>query len=566
MLTGVAPDLTYTPNADFFGADSFTFSASDGDLTSGEATIAIDVTGVNDAPVATAGVAATSEDTLATITLTGSDVENDPLTFTVGTAPANGVLTGVAPDLTYTPNADFFGADSFTFSASDGDLTSGEATIAIDVTGVNDAPAATAGVAATSEDTSATITLTGSDVENDPLTFTVGTAPANGVLTGVAPDLTYTPNADFFGADSFTFSASDGDLTSGEATIAIDVTGVNDAPAATAGVAATSEDTLATITLTGSDVENDPLTFTVGTAPANGVLTGVAPDLTYTPNADFFGADSFTFSASDGDLTSGEATIAIDVTGVNDAPAATAGVAATSEDTSATITLTGSDVENDPLTFTVGTAPANGVLTGVAPDLTYTPNADFFGADSFTFSASDGDLTSGEATIAIDVTGVNDAPAATAGVAATSEDTLATITLTGSDVENDPLTFTVGTAPANGVLTGVAPDLTYTPNADFFGADSFTFSASDGDLTSGEATIAIDVTGVNDAPTASPQSLTTPEQSPLDIVLVGNDVEGDTLTFTVVSQPLNGILAGVAPNLTYTANATSLAPIASRSR
>ena len=71
MLTGVAPDLTYTPNADFFGADSFTFSASDGDLTSGEATIAIDVTGVNDAPVATAGVAATSEDTLATITLTG---------------------------------------------------------------------------------------------------------------------------------------------------------------------------------------------------------------------------------------------------------------------------------------------------------------------------------------------------------------------------------------------------------------------------------------------------------------------------------------------------------------
>ena len=60
---------------------------------------------------------------------------------------------------------------------------------------------------------------------------------------------------------------------------------------------------------------------------------------------------------------------------------------------------------------------------------------------------------------------------------------------------------------------------------------------------------------MNDAPTASPQSLTTPEQSPLDIVLVGNDVEGDTLTFTVVSQPLNGILAGVAPNLTYTANA-----------
>ena len=306
------------------------------------------MTGVNDAPVATAGVAGTSEDTSTSITLTGSDAENDPLTFTVVNGPANGVLTGAAPDLTYTPTADFYGADSFTFSASDANLTSGEATIAIDVTGVNDAPVATAGVTGTSEDTPASITLTGSDAENDPLTFTVVNGPANGVLTGAAPDLTYTPTADFYGADSFTFTASDADLTSGEATIAIDVTGVNDVPVATAGVAGTSEDTPASITLTGSDAENDPLTFTVVNGPANGVLTGAAPDLTYTPTADFFGADSFTFTTSDADLTSGEATIAIDVTGVNDVPVATAGVAATSEDTPASITLTGSDAENDP--------------------------------------------------------------------------------------------------------------------------------------------------------------------------------------------------------------------------
>ena len=89
------------------------------------------MTGVNDAPVATTAVATTSEDTSTSITLTGSDAENDPLTFTVVNGPANGVLTGAAPDLTYTPTADFYGADTFTFTTSDADLTSGEATIAI---------------------------------------------------------------------------------------------------------------------------------------------------------------------------------------------------------------------------------------------------------------------------------------------------------------------------------------------------------------------------------------------------------------------------------------------------
>ena len=221
--SGSIRSLSFQPLTDANGTATFTITADDGSAVNNVSiqSFTVTVNVVNDAPVATAGAAPTAEDTSISITLTGSDVENDPLTFTVGTAPANGVLTGVAPDLTYTPNADFFGADSFTFTASDGDLTSGEATIAIDVTGVNDAPVATAGVAATSEDTSASITLTGSDVENDPLTFTVGTAPANGVLTGVAPDLTYTPNADFFGVDSFTFTASDEDLTNGEATIAI---------------------------------------------------------------------------------------------------------------------------------------------------------------------------------------------------------------------------------------------------------------------------------------------------------------------------------------------------------
>ena len=183
------------------------------------------------------------------------------------------------------------------------------------------------------------------------------------------------------------------------------------------------------------------------------------------------------------------------------------------------------------------TQPANGTLSGVAPNLTYTPDANFNGADSFTFTASDASLTSAAATISITVNPGNDAPTATAQSVSTAEDTALPITLTGTDPESDPLTFTVVTQPANGTLSGVAPNLTYTPDPNFNGADSFTFTASDASLTSAAATISITVNPGNDAPTATAQSVSTAEDTALPITLTGTDPESDPLTFTVVTQP-----------------------------
>ena len=74
------------------------------------------------------------------------------------------------------------------------------------------------------------------------------------------------------------------------------------------------------------------------------------------------------------------------------------------------------------------------------------------------------------------------------------------ITLTGSDVDGDPLTFSVATNPAHGTLSGTAPNLTYTPTAGYIGPDSFTFRASDGQATSAPAAVDISVTHVNHAP------------------------------------------------------------------
>ncbi len=554
ILSGAPPNLTYTPNANFNGSDSFTFNANDGSSNSAPATVSITVTAVNDAPVATAQAVTATEDTPQPITLAATDVEGDPLTFTAG-APTNGTLSGTAPNLTYTPNANFNGADSFTFTANDGQVDSAPATVSITVTAVNDAPVATAQAVTATEDTPQPITLAATDVEGDPLTFTAG-APTNGTLSGTAPNLTYTPNANFNGADSFTFTANDGQVDSAPATVSITVTAVNDAPVATAQAVTATEDTPQPITLAATDVEGDPLTFTAG-APTNGTLSGTAPNLTYTPNANFNGADSFTFTANDGQVDSAPATVSITVTAVNDAPVATAQAVTATEDTPQPITLAATDVEGDPLTFTAG-APTNGTLSGTAPNLTYTPNANFNGADSFTFTANDGQVDSAPATVSITVTAVNDAPVATAQAVTATEDTPQPITLAATDVEGDPLTFTAG-APANGTLSGTAPNLTYTPNLNFNGSDSFTFTANDGTVDSAPATVSITVSSVNDPPVATAQAVTATEDTPQPITLAATDVEGDPLTFTA-GAPANGTLSGTAPNLTYTPNANYNGP------
>ena len=184
--------------------------------------------------------------------------------------------------------------------------------------------------------------------------------------------------------------------------------------------------------------------------------------------------------------------------------------------------------------------------------MTYTPAADYNGTDSFTYKANDGTLDSNEVTVTITVTAVNDAAVADAKTVTTDEDTPVGIILTGSDVDGDTLTFSIVTPPTQGMLSGTSPNLTYTPAADYNGTDSFTYKANDGTLDSNEATVTITVTAVNDAPVAEAKTVTTDEDTPVGIILTGSDVDGDTLTFSIVTPPTQGMLSGTSPNLTYT--------------
>lgn len=545
-LSGTAPNVTYTPAADYVGTDSFTFKVSNGYRESLPATVDLTVTAVNDLPIANAQSVTTAEDTSVAITLTGSDLES-PVTFAVTTQPAHGTLTGTAPNLTYAPAANYFGSDSFTFEVRDGTATTA-ATVSLTVTSVNDLPAANALSVTTAEDTSIGFVLSGTDVES-PLAYIVTALPAHGTLSGTAPNLSYTPAANYVGPDSITFKVNDGTVDSATALVSITVTPVNDTPIASSMLLTVPEDGTLPITLVASDVES-AVTYTLLSMPANGTLTGTAPNLTYKPAANFFGADGFTFSVSDGALTSTVATVAITVTSVNDAPIAHPQTLTVLAVTPKAIVLTGSDTESGPLTYSIVTPPAHGTLTGTPPNITYTSTAGFSGIDTFTFKVNDGGLDSPPATVSVSVTHV---PVVTSQNLTTAEDTPLPLVLTASDADGGPLAYTIVTPPARGTLSGTAPNLTYTPAADYVGTDSFTFRVSDGLYTSTIATIALTITPVEDAPIAVTETVSVWEDSvDAPITLRGTDAEGDPITFTLLSSPTHGTLSGTAPNFRYT--------------
>jgi VCBS repeat-containing protein len=543
----INPDgsYTYTPDAGFNGADSFTVTVSDGNGGTVLVTIPVTVTPVNDVPVASAPPATTAEDTPVNGQITASDADGDPLTYAVTTPPANGVVT-VNPDgsYTYTPNANFNGPDSFTVTVSDGNGGTALVTIPVTVTPVNDAPVASAPPATTPEDTPVSGQIAASDPDGDPLAYAVTTAPTHGSVT-VNPDgsYTYTPNAGFNGADSFTVAVSDGNGGTTLVVIPVTVTAVNDVPVASAPPATTAEDTPVGGQITASDADGDPLTYAVTTPPTNGIVT-INPDgsYTYTPNANFNGADSFTVTVSDGNGGTALVTIPVTVTPVNDAPVASAPPATTPEDTPVSGQVAASDADGDPLTYAVTTAPTHGsVMLNPDGSYTYTPDANFNGADSFTVTVNDGNGGTTLVVVPVTVTPVNDVPAASAPPATTAEDTPVNGQVTASDADGDPLTYAVTTPPVNGVVT-VNPDgsYTYTPNANFNGADSFTVTVSDGNGGTVLVTIPVTVTPVNDAPVASAPPASTTADRPVGGQVTATDVDGDPLTYAVTTAPTHG--------------------------
>jgi DNA/RNA endonuclease G (NUC1) len=228
--------------------------------------------------------------------------------------------------------------------------------------------------------------------------------------------------------------------------------------------------------------------------------------------------------------------------------------ASTQEDTAVEITLEAARPDADPITFSIVSEPTNGSLGTIgAPSctdyacsatVTYTPNSNYQGSDSFTFKVSDGTNDSNTSTVTITVNSVNDDPDAVDDEATVAEDSGANtinVRANDSDVDGDTLTVTAVTQGANGsvAITNGGADVSFTPNANYFGPDSFTYTVEDGNGGSDTATVNVTVTNVNDAPvltSSAAVSLIWPANS--NLVNVGltasaTDEEGETVTIQV---------------------------------
>jgi hypothetical protein len=520
----------------------------------------------NHAPVAVADTYSVLEDNVLTVpALTGvlandTDADSDPLTSVLVTNAANGnVVLNTDGSFTYTPNANFNGADSFTYKANDGISDSAPVTVTLNVTSVNDAPSGTDKLITTLEDTSYTFTASDfgfTDPNDSPanalLAVKITTLPAAGTLldNGVAVTpgqsvsaadiagglLTFAPaaNANGAGYANFTFQVQDNggtanggvDLDQSPNTITFNVTSVNDAPSGADKLITTLEDTSYTFTASDfgfTDPNDSPanalLAVKITTLPAAGTLldNGVAVTpgqsvsaadiagglLTFAPaaNANGAGYANFTFQVQDNggtanggvDLDASPNTITFNVTSVNDAPSGADKLITTLEDTSYTFTASDfgfTDPNDSPanalLAVKITALPAAGTLldNGVAVTpgqsvsaadiagglLTFAPaaNANGAGYANFTFQVQDNggtangglDLDASPNTITFNVTSVNDAPAGADDIVTTLQNTPYTFAASDfgfTDPNDSPadalLAVKISTLPAAGTLT-----------------------------------------------------------------------------------------------------------------
>ena len=583
---------SYSPNADWNGSDSFTVTITDDAGNSSTQVISVTVTPVVDI---TNDSLTTNEDTaISANVLTGTNgatadsFEGTPILTSV-TQGANGSVTFLADGtVTYTPNANFNGTDSFTYTITSGGVTE-TATVTVTVTAVNDPTSITGGTSGSgNEDTTLTGTLTATDSDglSDGTVFSVSANATNGTASiDPATGLwSYTPTADWNGADSFTVTITDDAGNTSTQVISVTVTPVVDL---TNDSLTTNEDTaISANVLTGTNgatadnFEGTPVLTSV-TQGANGSVTFLADGtVTYTPNANFNGPDTFTYTITSGGVTE-TATVNVTVTAVNDPTVVTGGTSGTgNEDTTVTGTLTATDSDglSDGSVFSVSANATNGTASiDPATGLwSYTPNSDYNGSDSFTVTITDDAGNSSTQVISVTVTAQNDGPTLMTNTGSTvaegGTDTLDSSELAVTDVDNTAaqLLYTIGTGPAYGRLElttapGVsattftqadiaANQLVYVHDGSETTSDSFTFTVSDGaGGTVSTTTLTLTITPVNDTPT-----ITSGGAGPTATINVLENVSAVTIVTAadvdLPAQALTYTISGGADQARFTIN------------
>ncbi|RLE39908.1 hypothetical protein DRZ77_03375, partial [Candidatus Woesearchaeota archaeon] len=385
-------------------------------------------------PVAANDTAITDEDTVVIINISGNDYDTDGTLNLSSIVIINPTIHGniiVNPNGTvkYTPNPNYYGYDEFNYTIEDDDgAISNVANVFITILPVNDAPIANDDFVSLNEDSYAIIDVLAndSDVEDGiPELNDIISQPSHGIAT-INPNgtITYEPDENYYGSDSFVYEVIDSDGATDTATVYISILPVNDPPVANDDYYTTDEDTALVVSAPGilandTDVDGDELHAILISNPSHGSLVlNENGSFVYTPDEDYNGMDGFTYVANDGSLNSNVATVYITILPVNDTPIANDDSYATDEDNTLTVNAPGVlgndyDADGDALTAELVSNPSHGSLSfNSNGSFTYIPDVNYYGTDSFTYKAYDGFAYSNIATVTITILPINDAPVA----------------------------------------------------------------------------------------------------------------------------------------------------------
>ena len=597
QITGTLGTSASTLGSDGAGGrgGNYTVIITASDNLGGFATQSFTLVAVNTLPVASSATVNLLEDTpvSGSLATTSSDVDGDALTFAAITQPAHGSLTlnPLTGAYTYTPAANFNGSDSFSYSITDADGAVSTAMITFTVAPVYDAPITAAPITAitANDHSSVSVNVTGnfSSPDNLPLTYSATGLPAGITLNPTTGLLSGTLSSSASalapgGLYSIVVSASDGQTSISQT---FNLTAVNTLPVASSATVTLNEDTSTTGDLhnNASDADQDTLSFAVTTGPTHGsLLFNANGSYTYTPNANFNGSDSFSYRVTDADSgVSSIATITFNVAPVYDAPIATGTIAAQTgnDGSSFNLNVAGnfSDADNRPLTYTAVGLPTGlsidlntGVISGQLASSASTGGSNGVGGPggdyAVVITASDGLNTVVQGFV---LTAFNIAPTANNATVPLLEDSIASGDLHSyaTDTDGDALTFSAATQPAHGVLVlNSDGTYTYTPVANYNGADSFNYRVTDADGASRTATLTFNVVAVHDAPsiTTPISSITANDHGTLSANVSGNFTSVDNLPLTysatglplgITLNPTTGLLSG-----TLSSSASAQAP------
>jgi hypothetical protein len=573
--------LFYSPDENFSGTDSMTYTVVDSSGASATQTVTLTITGSNDAPVTVTDVLNVEEgssDGITTNLLSNDyDREDDAFTLTsVGTATNGTVVKNNDGTVTYTPGknedgTNYTGADEFTYVVTDANGAQATGTVSVTVSVINNAPETTTDTSTVAEDSSSnriSVLNNDTDPEDDTLSLdSVGTA-SYGTVTIANNVALYTPEANYSGSDSFSYWATDGEGGSTRGEVSITVTASNDAPTAVNDTLGTISGTRpTTLDLLANDTDpddGDTLTISDVGEATYGNVTISGGSVRFNATRGSTGeSDSFTYTITDEDGETSTATVNFTISSNTNPNAINDKVTYVEDADAAEIEVLDNDTDSDGDSVTVlsiNTDPEYGTAEISNGKLFYAPDSNYNGTDSLTYIVKDGNGGRDEATVAITITAVNDAPSVvgdTLTVDAGSSSNVVSVIDNDSDVDGDDLSISSITDALHGTASLTDGVLTYTPEADYTGSDSFTYKLSDG-TTESTGTVNITVSAGNTLPTVVADTGTVTEDSKnnvIDVLANDTDADSDTLSVASVTQGENGTVQLSSGSVFYTPDA-----------